>query len=153
MVWIVIGIVLVVCALTAFSFVIEGKIKVGIYIGFFALAVLISGLWIAPIYNVWQQQLAGKAELARSDQNRQIVINEAKAKEQSSKYWANAEIERAKGAAQANKIVADSLGGSEGYLRWLFIEKLDQIKNGQIIYLPTEAGIPILEAGRFINNE
>ncbi len=101
-----------------------------------------------PMYNVWEQGLKGEAELARAEQNRQILINEAKAKEESSKYWAAAEVERAKGAAKANEIVSESLGGSEGYLRWLFIEKLDEIKDGQIIYLPTEAGMPILEAGR-----
>ena len=101
-----------------------------------------------PVYNVWQQGLEGEAELARAEQNRQILINEAKAKKESSIYWAEAEIERAKGAAEANKVMANSLGGSEDYLRWLYIEKLDEIKNGQIIYLPTEAGVPILEASR-----
>ncbi len=116
----------------------------------FCCAVIVpaSGLYIEPVYNVWQQGLTGEAELARAEQNRQILINEAKAKKESSVFWAEAEIERARGAAEANKIVADSLGGSEGYLRWLFIEKLDEIKSGQIIYLPTEAGIPILEAGK-----
>lgn len=109
---------------------------------------VVAGMSGCPMYNVWEQSLAGKAELVRAEQNRQILINEAKAKEQSSVHWANAEVERAKGAAQANQIVADSLGGSEGYLRWLFIEKLDEIKSGQVIYLPTEAGIPILEASR-----
>ena len=115
----------------------------------------LSGLWVAPQYNVWQQQLEGMAQLAKAEQNRQIAINEAKAKSESSAHLANAEIERAKGAAEANRIVADSLGGSEGYLRWLFLEKLGEIKDGQIIYLPTEAGIPILEANRLkeVNND
>ena len=101
-----------------------------------------------PQYNVWQQGLSGKAELARAEQNRQIKISEAMAKKESATHLADAEIERAKGAAEANRIVADSLGGSEGYLRWLFIEKLSEIPDAQIIYLPTEAGMPILEAAR-----
>lgn len=101
-----------------------------------------------PMYNVWEQGLTGEAALARATQDWQILIEEALAKKESSVHWAAAEVERAKGAAQANQIVAESLGGPEGYLRWLFIEKLDEIKSGQIIYLPTEAGIPILEAGR-----
>lgn len=119
----------------------------------FAVISLIGGLWIAPQYRVWQQQLEGKAELARAEQNRQILINEALAKRESSKHWADAEIERARGAAEANRIVAESLGGPEGYLRWLFIEKLDEIKSGQVIYLPTEAGIHILEANRFASDK
>lgn len=112
------------------------------------LAIIILSLAGCPMYNVWEQGLKGEAELARAEQNRQILINEAKAKMESSKHWADAEIERARGAAEANKIVSESLGGPEGYLRWLFIEKLDEVKNGQIIYLPTEAGMPILEAQR-----
>ena len=112
------------------------------------LAIVILLMAGIPQYNVWQQGLKGEAELARAVQNRQIVIEGAKAKELSSIHWANAEIRRATGAAEANRIVAESLGGPEGYLRWLFIEKLDEIKNGQIIYLPTEAGVPILEATR-----
>lgn len=120
-------------------------IKRGSLILILVIATFMGG---CPAYNVWEQGMEGKAELTRAEQNRQILINEAKAKEQSSVHWAKAEVERAKGAAEANQIVADSLGGPEGYLRWLFIEKLDDIKSGQIIYLPTEAGIPILEANR-----
>lgn len=115
----------------------------------FTLILIMSLLGGCPIYNVWEQGLMGEAELARAEHNRKILINEAKSKSESAVHWAKAEVERAKGAAKANEIVAESLGGSEGYLRWLFIEKLDEIKNGQIIYLPTEAGMPILEANRF----
>ena len=115
----------------------------------FAIVLLIAGgMYGCPQYNVWQQGLSGQAELARAQQNRQIRIEEALAKKESAKHWADAEIERARGASEANKIVAKSLGGPEGYLRWLFIEKLDEIQSGQIIYIPTEAGMPILEAGK-----
>ena len=110
----------------------------------FIVSLLMFGM---PQYCVWQQGLSGEAELAKAEQNRQILINEAKAKDESAIYWAKAEVTRAKGSAKANEILSGSLGGSEGYLRWLFIDKLDQIP-GQIIYLPTEAGMPILEAGK-----
>jgi len=113
--------------------------------------VVVASMAGCPKYNVWEQRLRGEAELARAMQNRQIIINEAMAKKESAVYWADAEIERARGGAEANSILAKSLGGPEGYLRWLFIEKLDSIKNGQIIYLPTEAGVPILEASRLKN--
>lgn len=58
---------------------------------------------------------------------------------------ARAEVERAKGTARANKIVANSI--TEPYLRYLYINNLHDTDN-QVIYLPTEAGLPILEAGR-----
>ncbi len=103
-----------------------------------------------PYVNVWQQGLSGEAELARAEQNRQIVVNEAMAKQEAAKYWAQAEIERAKGVAEANKIIANGLGGPEGYLRYLYIDGLQEAnRNGsQVIYIPTEAGLPILEAGK-----
>jgi len=60
---------------------------------------------------------------------------------------AKAEVTRAEGAAQANHILQNSLGGPEGYLRYLQIQAL-QDTNAQLIYVPTEAGLPMTEAGR-----
>ena len=108
--------------------------------------VISAGMAGLPVYGVWQQGLAGEAELKRAEQNRQIKIQEAKAKFEASTLLANAEVERAKGVAQANKIIADGLGGAEGYLRYLWINQLSDNRQN-VIYVPTEAGIPILEAG------
>lgn len=58
--------------------------------------------YFVPTYRVWQQNKEGEAELARAEQNRQIAIQEAKAKEESAKSLANAEIIRAEGIAKAN---------------------------------------------------
>jgi hypothetical protein len=99
-----------------------------------------------PHYNVWQQGLEGKAALERATQDRQIAIQEAQAKMDSAKMLADAEVARARGVAEANKIIGDSLKNNEGYLRWLWIEGL-KTNQMQVIYIPTEAGLPILEAG------
>lgn len=113
------------------------------------LMLVAGGCWAHPHYNVWQQRLAGEAELARAEQNRQIAVQEAHAKLEAAKLHAQSEVERARGVAEANKIIADGLGGAEGYLRWLWIDALNHPDQGQqIIYVPTEAGLPILEAGR-----
>lgn len=100
-----------------------------------------------PQYNVWQQEQAGKAELARASSNRKIAIQEAEAKMESAKLLAMAEVERAKGVAAANKIIGESLKGNDSYLRYLWIQGL-QDKDNNTIYIPTEAGLPILEAGK-----
>lgn len=119
--------------------------------GAFAVAVVVaSGLGSCAAYNsirVWNAETAGEAELAQAGSNRRIAVLEAQAMMDSAKLKADAEIARAKGVAEANKIVANSLGGPEGYLRYLYINNLENSK-GQIIYVPTEAGLPILEAGR-----
>lgn len=116
-------------------------------VGLITLFLVVATLSFVPQYCVWQKGLAGKAELKQAEWNRQILVQEALAKEEAAKSWAKAEVSRAKGAAEANEILAKSLGGSDGYLRWLFIDKLDDLE-GQVIYLPTEAGLPILEANR-----
>lgn len=105
-------------------------------------------LFGVPIYKVWQQEMTGKAELSRAEQNRQIRIQEAKAKKEAAVFEAEAEVERAKGVAQANKIIGESLNENENYLRYLWIQSLND-GNAETIYVPTEANLPILEADRF----
>ena len=63
---------------------------------------------------------------------------------------AQAEVERAKGVAQANKIIGEGLRGHEEYLRYLWIMSLEHAahKGETIVYIPTEANLPILEANR-----
>lgn len=100
-----------------------------------------------PQYNVWQQEQQGKAELARASSNRKIAVQEAEAKMDSAKLLAQAEVERAKGVAEANKIIGESLKNNDSYLRYLWIQGL-QDKENNTIYVPTEAGLPILEAGK-----
>lgn len=104
------------------------------------------GMYGCPTYNVWQKELSGKAQLKEAEWNRQIKIQEAAAQEESAKHLARAEIERAKGVAQANEIIGSSLKNNEAYLRYLWITELNQ--GQQVIYIPTEAGLPILEAGK-----
>ncbi len=104
-------------------------------------------LWAIPQYKVWTQELNGKALFKEAEWSRQIAVEEARAKKESAILEAEAEIERAKGVAEANDIVAGSLEGNEEYLRYLWINGL-QTNEMQVIYVPTEAGLPILEAGR-----
>ena len=127
----------------------SNELKGMLLAGFVVVSLIGGGLWGFPNYSVWQQGLKGEAELARAVQNRQILIQEAQAKFEAAGYWAKAEVARAKGVAEANEIIADGLGGPAGYLRYLYIEGLkEQSAFGKIIYIPTEAGIPILEASR-----
>jgi Tfp pilus assembly major pilin PilA len=100
-----------------------------------------------PQYNVYVQSKAGEAQLAEAESSRKIAIEEANAKLEAAKLLAQAEVERAKGAAEANKIIADGLEGKEEYLRYLWIQNLEEGSN-EVIYIPTEAGLPILEAGK-----
>ncbi len=103
--------------------------------------------FISPNIYIWQQSMAGQAELAHAEYSRQIATCEAMAKKESAKALADAEVIRAEGVAKANKIIGDSLEGNEGYLRYLWIQGL-QTNQMQVVYVPTEANLPILETNR-----
>jgi regulator of protease activity HflC (stomatin/prohibitin superfamily) len=92
--------------------------------------------------------MAGKAELAHAISAKQVAIQTAHATMESASLLADAEIARARGVAEANKIIADGLKGHDEYLRYLWIDKVAGTAQREIVYVPTEAGIPILEAGR-----
>lgn len=115
--------------------------------GFILLTVLVLTLVGCPQYNVYEQQMAGKAKLAEAQSSRQVATLEAHARMESAKDLASAEVIRAEGAAKANHILQNSLGGPDGYLRYLTIQAYENT-HAQLIYVPTEAGIPITEARR-----
>lgn len=123
----------------------------GFAVGFFTVLIIIVlglGLYGCPKYNVYQKRLSGAAQLAEAESNRKIAVEEAEAKKASASALAEAEVIRAKGVAKANKIIGDSLKQNEAYLRYLYIQSLSEADNNgnKVIYIPTEAGLPILEA-------
>jgi len=109
--------------------------------------VVIGGLLFigGPQYNVWQQSLAGKAELQKAEYTRQVAVLEAQAKKDSAQQLADAEIIRATGVAKANQIIGDSLKDNREYLQYLYITGLEEGSNkGNVtIYVPTEGGMPV----------
>lgn len=125
------------------------KLSVGMVVAVLvALVVVLVGF---PSYNVYSKQMQGKAAYEEAVQNRRIRVLEAQAALDSAALTAQAEIARARGTNEANRIMAESLGGPENYLRWSYIHMLEETAgkgDRQVIYLPTEAGMPILEAGR-----
>lgn len=119
-----------------------------------ALAILlitVTSMWLLPKYGVYRMEMRGKAILAEAESSRQVAVREALALKDSSVHRADAERIRAQGVADSNNIVADSLGGPEGYLRYLAIDAMraQAASQSTTIYVPTEANIPITEAGRF----
>ncbi len=105
-------------------------------------------MWGCPQYHVYQQGMAGEAKLKEAESSRQIAIQEAHAKREAAKDLALAEVERAKGVAEANRIIGAGLKDNHEYLMYLWLHAMADQPH-QIIYVPTEAGLPILEAGRF----
>lgn len=118
------------------------------------IAIVVIGVLVLiglPTYNVYSKQMQGKAAYEQAVQDRRIRVLEAQAALDSAQLTAQAEVARARGTNEANRIMAESLGGPDNYLRWSYIHMLEETagKPGrEIIYIPTEASMPILEASR-----
>jgi hypothetical protein len=101
--------------------------------------------WAWPKYRIYAQTLRGQASLQEAEWDRQIAVEEAQARLDSAELDAQAEVIRAQGVANANAIIGESLRGNEAYLRYLWINGLHD-GTSEVIYIPTEANLPILEA-------
>lgn len=111
------------------------------------IAIIFLGMWGCPRYNVYEQTKEGEAILANAQSSRDVAICEAKAKMESSSLLAQADTIRAHGIARSNQIIGSSL--TDAYLHWFWIDNID--KSNNVIYVPTESNMPILEANRFNN--
>lgn len=103
-------------------------------------------MFALPAWSVWQQNMKGKAKLAKATQERQILVQQAKA-----------EKEAAVEFAEAIEIVGEMAKKYPEYRNQQFImafaEALQEGNIDQIMYVATEAGIPITEAGRMVNDK
>ena len=125
------------------------KRKIAMWIGISILSlilIIVSSMAIYPRYRVWSQEMEGKAEFAKAEQNRRIKVEEAKANLEAEKLNAQAEVERAKGAAEAIKIENGSI--TPTYIQYLWVRQQSELNDKTVIYIPTETNLPILEAGK-----
>lgn len=114
---------------------------------FIFLGLIVLSMWGCPKYNVYHQRMEGEALLAHAQASKEVQVAEARAKMESAAMLAQADTIRAHGVARSNQIIGESLRNNENYLHWLWIDNIE--KNPQaVIYVPTEANLPILEAGR-----
>lgn len=127
----------------------QGEGSSGMIIGAVVVLLIIGGIallmYVVPKYSVWNAEMTGRAEYKKAEQNRNIAILEAQAQKEAAIQLAQAEIERARGVAESNSIISGSI--TEPYLRYLWIQGL-QTNEMQVVYVPTEANLPILEAGK-----
>jgi len=115
----------------------------------FLLFVLVAAIYAFQASRPWWEKKTGEAEYARADQNRRIAVLEATARHEAAVELALAEVERAKGVAAANTIIGASLRDNEQYLRYLWITDVAGASvDKTVVYVATEANLPILEAGR-----
>lgn len=116
---------------------------VGVFLAIFLIAV---SMVVFPIWGVWASKLSGEGALARAESSRRVIVAQARA-----------EMEAAELRAKAIAIVGKAAKDFPEYRTQEFIgsfaHALDSGKISQIIYVPTEANIPITEAGRIIHTK
>jgi len=105
---------------------------------------------VLPNYNVYRQNLKGQANLKQQEYEKQIIVEQSKAELESAGLLAQAEVERAKGVAEANRIVGDSLNnGGDKYLQYLAIDaqkKMADSPNNTVLYIPSgDNAIPMVQ--------
>lgn len=125
------------------------KMVVWSALGIVALVVALA--FVIPWYNVWSQEMAGKAEFAKAEQNRKIKIEEARANLEAEQLNAQAEIARAKGAAEAIRIENGSI--TPTYIQYLWVRQQSNLNDKTVIYVPTETNLPILESTRALTSD
>ena len=117
------------------------KAIVGIVVGIAVFVVAMA--FVMPWYNVWSQEMEGKAEFAKAEQNRKIKIEEAKANLEAEKLNAQAEVERA--------IRIENGSITPTYIQYLWVRQQSDLSDKTVIYVPTETNLPILESTRMLN--
>ena len=111
----------------------------------FGLIIFILVLMIGlPQYGVWQQGLSGEASLAKAEQTRKIMIEQAKAERDSAELRAEAIAIVGQAAKDFPEYRLQEFMGA-------FAEALQSGVIDQIIYVPTEGNVPIMEASRIAN--
>jgi len=111
-------------------------LAVGLVVG-----IIFGGVAIWSLLRVYNATSIGKAELARADQNRQILITQAKAEKEAAEL-------RAEAIHVMGKAAKDFPEYRQQEFMAAFGEALREGNISQIIYVPTEANIPVLEASR-----
>ena len=119
-----------------------------VFLGLAAVVVaIIVGIFFAfQAAKVYSKEQTGKAKLAEARFSKQVQLEQAKANLESQKLNSKAEVERARGAAQAIEIESGKL--TENYIRYLWVQQQDNLNDKTVVYIPTEAGLPITESGR-----
>lgn len=118
------------------------NIPLWVTIGVLVLCGLIAlGMVGCPKYGVWQQGLVGKARLARAGQERKILVEQAQAELDAAEIRVKAITTIGQAAKDFPEYRLQEFMGA-------FAEALQDGKIQKIIYVPTEANIPIMEASR-----
>ena len=106
------------------------------------IGVIFGTMAVYAVYNVWSQKLDGEAVLAHAHAARMVLVTQAEAEREAAQKRAEAIAIVGKAAKEFPEYRQQEFLGA-------FAEALKDGKISQVMYVPTEANIPITEATRF----
>jgi regulator of protease activity HflC (stomatin/prohibitin superfamily) len=117
-------------------------------IGILIVALIAWSLFGLPVWRVWAQSKQGEADLQQAHKEQQIQVSKAQGRLDAATINKQAAIIEAEAVAEQIERIGATLTKHDLYLRWQWIKMMEERPNGSTIYVPTEAGLPILEAGK-----
>lgn len=109
---------------------------------------VIWSLALAPLWRVWAQRKEGEAALEQAYKEQKIQIAQAESRKDAASLNKQAAIIEAEAVSEQIKRIGNQLTEHDLYLKWQWIEMMEKQPNNSVIYVPTEASLPILEAGK-----
>lgn len=115
------------------------------YLGYIIVGLLFIAFlfWAFPTWNVWAAHMSGKADLAQAQNEQQCRVAEAKGRRDAATLNKEAAIIEAEAVAEQIKRIGEGLTKHDLYLKWQWIKMMED-RDGETIYVPTEASLPIL---------
>jgi regulator of protease activity HflC (stomatin/prohibitin superfamily) len=116
-----------------------------------AAAVLVLILWTLfglPMWRVWAQQKQGEADLQQAHKEQQIQVSKAQGRLDAASINKQAAIIEAEAVSAQIERIGQTLTKHDLYLRWQWIKMMEERPESSVIYVPTEANLPIMEATR-----
>jgi hypothetical protein len=114
---------------------------------FLFVAIVLWFMFGYPFWSVWASKKSGQAELSQANFAEQVAIAQARARLSAAEMNKEAEIVEADAISQSIATIGDALEKNPSYNRFQWIKMMEK-GNNATIYVPTEANLPILEAGK-----
>lgn len=120
-------------------------------VGGLFVVILLWSLWGYPHWRVWASHQEGLADLTRARNEQQIQVAQAESRLAAAEANKKAAIVEAQAVAAQIEAIGSQLTAHDLYLRWQWIKMMEDTHEDadrSVIYVPTEANLPILEARR-----
>ncbi len=114
----------------------------------FVLVLIAWFLFGYPIWKVWAKEKQGEADLQQAHKEQQIQVSKAQGRVDAAQLNKQAAIIEAEAVSAQIERIGKQLTEHDLYLKWQWIKMMEERPESSVIYVPTEANLPILEAGK-----